>query len=137
MVLFAQGLCPFRLIYHVLIYSSLPVCMALIIFIFLLLNDTLHITAMKQSGVEALKIVKTTQNTLYQQWHCPGRYQLHEKVLFRSSAIALLPFDCLATKESQDFLMPRMGSSQQIDVHQGTVHSFKVSWPESRKISLV
>lgn len=34
-------------------------CEGLIIFIFLLLNDTLQITAMKQSGVEATKIVKT------------------------------------------------------------------------------
>lgn len=33
--------------------------------------------------------------------------------------------------------MPRMGSSQQIDLRQGTVHSLEVSWPERRKKSLV
>lgn len=45
-----------------LILHLLPVCKASIIFIFLLLNDTLQITAMKQSGVESPKIVKTTIN---------------------------------------------------------------------------
>lgn len=29
--------------------------------------------------------------------------------------------------------MPRMESSQQIDLQQGTVYSLKVSWPEGRK----
>lgn len=29
--------------------------------------------------------------------------------------------------------MPRMGSSQQIDLQQGTVHSLEVSWPEKRR----
>lgn len=33
--------------------------------------------------------------------------------------------------------MPRMGSSQQIDLQQGTVHSLEVSRPERRKKSLV
>ena len=29
--------------------------------------------------------------------------------------------------------MPRMGSSQQIDLQQGTVHSLEVSWPEKKR----
>lgn len=33
--------------------------------------------------------------------------------------------------------MPRMESSQQIDLQQGTIHSLEASWPERSKKSLV
>lgn len=45
---------------------------------------------------------------------------------------ALLPFDWLGAKESQDFLMPRVASLQQIDLRPGTAYSLQVSWKEER-----
>lgn len=47
-------------------------------------------------------------------------------------SFAPLPFDCLSAKESQDFLMPRVASLQQIDLHPGTAYSLQVSWREER-----
>lgn len=68
----------------------------------------------------------------WQQGHCPVA-SVHEKVHFSECSHALLSFSGLLTKESQDFLMPRMGSSQQIDLHQGTVHSLEMSWTEKEE----
>lgn len=44
----------------------------------------------------------------------------------------LLRLTSSALKESQDFLMPRMASSQQIDLRPGTAYSLQVSWKEDR-----
>lgn len=84
------------------------------------MSDILQNTAVKQSGVEALKIIKTT-----------AKQMLASSVIvlkgMRKSCVeisfALLPFDCLGGKESQDFLMPRVAGLQQIDLHPGTAYS--------------
>lgn len=68
----------------------------------------------------------------WQQGHCPVASE-HVKVRFSECSHALLSFSCLLTKESQDFLMPKMGSSQQIDIYQGTVHSLEMSWTEKEE----
>lgn len=93
----------------------------------------LEIPATEQSGVEATEIVKTTRKQILP---CSGI------VLegMRKSCLGVQPctacsraFDRLSAKESQDFLMLRLWSSQQIDLQQGTVYSLEASWPEGGK----
>lgn len=65
----------------------------------------MQITAGKQSGVEAIRIIKTTAKQMF----ASGVIVLEG--MRKSCAeitTALLPFDWLSAKESQDFLMPRV-----------------------------
>lgn len=62
------------------------------------------------------------------QLHCPRRCQRPWESPVWEFRHALQFLACLRTKESQDFLMPRMESSQQIDLQHGTVHSLEQAW---------
>lgn len=45
---------------------------------------------------------KNNQKTnAHQRWHCPGRYQRHEKVLFKSSAVHCSPSIALEPKKAR------------------------------------
>lgn len=82
--------------------------------------------AILKSCLRADKIVNVTTNVTKRNGGIVLKSTMRKLGLWGWSSPAV--FDCFQTKESQDFLMIRMGSSQQIDLQRGTVYSLEMSW---------